>query len=258
MSQTNAAGNKHTGSASVKIDPSGNVSGTLDYQYQTKGGTSLTRRSAAGWRSRRATRSRSAGGGFDVTYTLSDSKGVAVGAGKQVGGGPSVGFQAGSTDASLETGTMHFADEEQAKAFRDDAAAVIVRERILHQPPTTVAGRAGHPHRRGTWPGRRVRVQHRRIGLAGGSQRRLRPVVQHHPQVLRAACQRDRGRGHGPGQRHQGLGLVDQRRAVRHQGLLGDQGIRGHLGVRPGHRSGQVLPSSSMRSPVCRRSSAPR
>ncbi len=139
-SQTTAAGDKHTASASVKIDPSGNVSGTLAYQYQTKGGTSLTPSVSGGVEVQASDPIPAAGGGFDVTFTLSDSKGASIAAGKQVGGGPSVGLQAGTTDASLETGTMHFADVAQAKAFRDNAAAVIVRERYLHQPPTTIAG----------------------------------------------------------------------------------------------------------------------
>jgi hypothetical protein len=46
----------------------------------------------------------------------------------------------GSTDASLETGTMHFDDEKKANAFKDHAATVIVQERFLHRPPTTVEG----------------------------------------------------------------------------------------------------------------------
>jgi hypothetical protein len=140
MSQTNAEGNKHTGSATVKIDSSGNVSGTLAYQYQTKGGTSFTPSVSGGVSVQASDPVPAAGGGFDVTFTMTDSTSVGVGAGKQMGGGPSVGMQVGSSDASLETGTMHFADEPAAKAFRDHAAAVIVRERVLHQSPTTVAG----------------------------------------------------------------------------------------------------------------------
>ena len=80
------------------------------------------------------------GGGFDVTYTMTSSSGVSAGASREMGGGPSVGVSVGSTDASLQTGSRHFADEKAAKDFRDHAAAVIVRDQVLQLPPTTVAG----------------------------------------------------------------------------------------------------------------------
>jgi hypothetical protein len=139
-SQTNAAGDKHTGSAAVRIDPKGNVSGTLAYSYQSKGGTSFTPSVSGGVEVQASDPVSAAGGGFDVTYTVATTKGAAVGVGKQMSGGPTLGGHMGTTDASLETGTMHFDDEKKANAFKDHAATVIVQERFLHRPPTTVEG----------------------------------------------------------------------------------------------------------------------
>ena len=219
MSQTNAAGNKQSGSASVKVDANGNVSGSLDYQYQTKGGTSLTASVSGGVEVQASEPIPSPGGGFDATYTLSDSKGVAVGAGKQVGGGPSVGFQAGSTDAPLETGTSGIPRTRSR------------RRHSVTMPPRSSSANASstsrRPPRRAPWTSPSVRNaagaicrgRRWRFGLAGGAMLGAMASRPAPPRVLRATCQRDRGRGHGSCQWHQGLGLVDQRWLVGHEGF---------------------------------------
>lgn len=139
-STTNAAGSTHGVTGGAKVDPSGNVSGELGYSYKTKGGTSLTPSVSGGVEVRASDPIPAKGGGFDVTYTMTSSSGVSVGASKEVSGGPSVGVNLGSTEASLQTGSRHFADEKAAKDFRDHAAAVIVRDQVLQLPPTTAAG----------------------------------------------------------------------------------------------------------------------
>ena len=139
-STTNAAGSTHGVTGGAKVDPSGNVSAELGYAYKTKGGTSLTPSVSGGVEVKASDPIPAKGGGFDVTYTMTSSSGVGVGASREVGGGPSVGVSLGSTEASLQTGSRHFADESAAKDFRDHAAAVIVRDQGLQPPPTTAAG----------------------------------------------------------------------------------------------------------------------
>ncbi len=139
-SKTTAAGSSHTATGAARIDPSGNISGELGYEYKTKGGTSLTPSVSGGVTAEASDPVPAEGGGFDVSYTITTSRGMSLGAGKEVAGGPAVGVQIGSTHGSIETGTRHFDDAKQAAAFRDHAAAVVARERLYQLPPTTVAG----------------------------------------------------------------------------------------------------------------------
>lgn len=138
--RTTQGGTKHGGSATGTIDADGNASGQLAYKVETKRGTSLTPSVSGGVSVQASDPIPAEGGGFDVTYTVTTSSGVGLAAGKQLGGGPSVGVQLGTTSASLETGSKHFDDEKQAQAFRDKAATVIAQERLFAKPPTTVEG----------------------------------------------------------------------------------------------------------------------
>jgi hypothetical protein len=134
-------GNKVGANVSATIDAKGNVSGQAGLKLETKGGASLTPTVSGGVSVQASDPIPAEGGGWDVTYTVTTTEGVGLGAGKQFGGGPSVGVQLGSTEGTLETGSRHFDDEKKATAFRDKAATVIAGERfMLYPPPTTVEG----------------------------------------------------------------------------------------------------------------------
>lgn len=136
-----AGGHKVGAQGSVTIDGKGNISGEGSLKLESKGGTSLTPSISGGVSVQASDPTPAEGGGYDVTYTVTTSSGVGLGAGKQFGGGPSIGIQLGSTEATLETGSRHFDDIKKAQAFRDKAAAVIAGERFLaYPPPTTVEG----------------------------------------------------------------------------------------------------------------------
>jgi hypothetical protein len=138
---TNAAGTKVGATGTATIDANGNVSGQLGLQIQSKGGASLTPSVSGGISVQASDPIPAQGGGFDVTYTVTNSSGAGIAAGKQMaGGGPSASLQFGSTEASLETGSKHFDTEKQARAFRDKAASVLALERFTSKSPATVAG----------------------------------------------------------------------------------------------------------------------
>lgn len=141
-SQTTGSGAKHSLTAGGTVDNKGNSSGQLGYAFQSKGGTSFTPSVSGGVAVQASDPIPTEGGGFDVTYSVMDSKGMGAGAGKQAGGsGPTVGVQVGGTEGTIESGTRHFDDEKKAKAFRDKAAATIAMEKFLSKPPpTTIEG----------------------------------------------------------------------------------------------------------------------
>lgn len=136
-----AGGHKVGAAGSFTADDKGNVSGTGSLKLESKGGTSLTPSMSGGVSVQASDPIPAEGGGYDVTYTVTTSSGVGLGAGKQFGGGPSVGLQVGSTSATMETGSRHFDDQKKANAFRDKAAQIIAGERFLqYPPPTSVEG----------------------------------------------------------------------------------------------------------------------
>lgn len=145
-SLTNQAGNKHSATGSATFDTKGNMSGTLGYAFQSSGGTSFTPTVSGGVAVQASDPIPAEGGGFDVTYTITTTKGMGAGVSKQAGAGPSAGVQVGSTKGTIESGSRHFDDEKKATAFRDSAAATIAMERFRAQPPlTTVEGALAIP-----------------------------------------------------------------------------------------------------------------
>ena len=136
-----AGGHKIGAQGSATMDGKGNISGEGSLKFESKGGTSLTPSISGGVSVQASDPTPAEGGGFDVTYTVTTTSGVGLGAGKQFGGGPSVGIQLGSTEGTLDTGSRHFDDIKKAEAFRDKAAILIAAEQFLaHPPPTTVEG----------------------------------------------------------------------------------------------------------------------
>ena len=135
-----AGGHKVGATGSLTFDKD-NVSGQGSLKIESKGGTSLTPTVSGGVSVQASDPVPAEGGGYDVTYTVTTTGGLGLGAGKQFGGGPSVGVQVGSTRGTMETGSRHFDDPKKAAAFRDKAAEIIAGERfLLHPPPTTVEG----------------------------------------------------------------------------------------------------------------------
>lgn len=134
-------GHKVGVSGGLTMDGKGNISGEGSLKLQTKGGTSLTPSISGGVSVQASDPIPAEGGGFDVSYTITSSSGVGLGASKQMGGGPSIGIQMGTTSGTLETGSRHFDDIKKAEAFRDKAAAFIAAERYMaYPPPDTVEG----------------------------------------------------------------------------------------------------------------------
>ena len=82
--------------AAATFDTKGNMSGQLGYAFQSKGGTSFTPSVSGGVAVQASDPIPAEGGGFDVTYSITSTKGMGAGVGKQMGGsGPTVGFNVG-------------------------------------------------------------------------------------------------------------------------------------------------------------------
>ena len=138
---TNQKGTTRGGGAGAKIDNKGNVELEAYYNIQSKGGLSFKPTVSRGVKVE-ASDPIQVEGGWEVTYRIADTTGVGVGGGKQFSGGTNVGVNVGATEAEFQGGRRFFKTEDEAKKFRDNAAARVASEQLTTptQPPTSVAG----------------------------------------------------------------------------------------------------------------------
>ena len=138
---TNQRGTTKGYGGGAKIDPKGNVELEAYYNIQSKGGLSFKPTVSRGVKVEASDPVR-VEGGWEVTYRIADTTGVGLGGGKQFGGGTSVGVNVGATEADFKGGKRSFKTEDEAKAFRDNAAARVASEQMFtpNLPATSVAG----------------------------------------------------------------------------------------------------------------------
>ena len=168
-SKTDQAGTTRSVTGGVTVDAKGNTSVEAGYGMSGKSGSGVKTTFRAGHQVDAGDPVEVSPGVFEVTYSVSDTRGVGVGgSASRTSTGPSVGATVGTSTAATQTGVRRFTSKAEATRFKENAAALIALGGSA-KAPTSVEGRPRHPRR-----GRRADPVRPREAT-GASRRRTAP-----------------------------------------------------------------------------------
>ncbi|MBL8926012.1 MAG: hypothetical protein JNM77_07210, partial [Pseudonocardia sp.] len=144
-SRTDQAGTTRSVTGGVTVDAKGNSSVEAGYGMSGKSGSGVKTTFRAGHQVDAGDPVEVSPGVFEVTYSVSDTRGVGVGgSASRTPTGPSVGATVGTSTATTQTGVRRFTSKAEAVRFTENAAALIALGGSA-QAPTSVEGALAIP-----------------------------------------------------------------------------------------------------------------
>jgi hypothetical protein len=144
-SKTDQAGTTRSVTGGVTVDAKGNTSVEAGYGMSGKSGSGVKTTFRAGHQVDADDPVEVSPGVFEVTYSVSDTRGVGVGgSASRTPTGPSVGATVGTSTAATQTGVRRFTSKAEAVRFKENAAALIALGGNA-QAPTSVEGALAIP-----------------------------------------------------------------------------------------------------------------